>query len=108
MEEIIHHILEVEEQAKKIVEGSDNDAQAIAERARSEARALVENARSDAHSQAAEILKEALRAAEETRQKRLDEIRRSAPSAETIDAGLRRAAMETVFARITGLSADRR
>ncbi len=108
MEEIIQHILEVEEQAKKVVESSHKDSQAIAERARNEARALVENARSDAHSQAAEILKEAFRAAEEAKRKRLDEIRRSAPSVETVDADLRRAAAETVFTRITGLSADRR
>ncbi len=94
MEEIIRHILEIEEQAKKIVEDSRKKAGAIIENAHAEARRIGENSRTQARLQAADILQNSLRTAEETKTKRLDEIRRNAPCAENIEPEPRSAAVK--------------
>jgi vacuolar-type H+-ATPase subunit H len=103
MEEIIRHILEVEKQAKKIVEDGRKEAEALLEKARESTRNIVANARDAAHSQSVEIVNEALRRAEQAKQKRLEEIRRTAPQIESINPDLRRTATSTIIARICGL-----
>lgn len=104
MKEIIQHILEVEQQAKKIVEDSLEQVRAITENTRSEALSIVENARNEAQTRAADTLMDALAAVEEKKKKRLDEIRLNAPRAENLAPELRRAAVEKALALIIGLA----
>jgi len=106
MEEIIRHILEIEEQAKKIVEDSRKKAGALIENAHAEARRIGENSRTQALQQATDILQNSLRTAQETKAKRLDEIRRNAICAKNIESELHGAAVKKSASIIAGLESQ--
>ncbi len=97
MEEVIRKILQVEEEAKAIVERGEREANDVLENARKDVRRIVDDAQTNAREQAARLVEEAVAAAREAARKYLDEEARAAEKSVRVDDSSREKAVQLVM-----------
>lgn len=102
MRDVIQQIIEVEQQAKGILEAARIEAERIRSEARSEASRLVDEARRDGQAEARLLLESAHRDAEEEKSRLLAEAAERIEACVQVDEAVRRRAVERVVRRIQG------
>lgn len=85
MGDVIERVLNVEEEARRIVAEAEQEAQAILDRAHAEAQQIESAARERARREADDLLSAKARVLEERRQKAIQEEQQRLPSVEGID-----------------------
>ena len=106
MREAIRELLEVEQEARRIVRKGEAEADRIRREARRDADALAEKARADAALQAAEHIDGAVRQAGDEKKRRLEAARRELEANGRIPGDVRESLVEKVAGRILGADED--
>ena len=106
MSDVVQRLLEVEEEAKSIIEQARQEASRLVEDARQEAQRTLEQSRLAARAEAEEIVRAREQEARDERQRALDEAGRSAVSIESVDPDRLRRAVDRVVRVIARRETD--
>lgn len=106
MSDVVQRLLQVEEEAKNIIEQARHEATKLVEDARQEARRTVEESRRAARAEAEEIVRAREQEARDETQRALDEAGRSAVSIESVDPDRLKHAVERVVRVIARRETD--
>jgi vacuolar-type H+-ATPase subunit H len=102
MREVIQKIIEVEQQAKGVLEAAQTEAERIRVAAHGEARRITDDARRDGQAEAQGIVEAAEREAEEEKARRLAVAAARIEAQVKLAAAVRRRAVERIVRRICG------
>ncbi|MDP6106842.1 MAG: hypothetical protein QGI33_00190 [Candidatus Brocadiia bacterium] len=106
MSDVVQRLLQVEEEAKSIIEQARQEASSLVEDARLEARRTVDQSRLAARAEADEIVRAREQEARDERQRALDEAGRSAVSIESTDPDRLKHAVDRVVQVIARRETD--
>ncbi|MCK4376343.1 MAG: hypothetical protein KAX19_13485 [Candidatus Brocadiae bacterium] len=84
MSDVIERLLEVEQQARRIIAEAEREAARTVDRARQEARRIAAEGREEARRQAEQLVAHNARALQEQKEKLIEQERRRLPSAQSI------------------------
>jgi len=109
MSDILHRLLEIEEEARGIVELARQEAARTVEQARAEARKMIQQATEAARRESQELKRKQREEAEMRKQKAVEEARQGAPSVQTVDSRRISEAVELVTRAVAhGLAEEER
>jgi len=100
--DVIDRLLEVEREARAVIEKAEQEAGQLVENAREEARRIVEEGHEEGRRRAEEILQESVRRLDEQRKERLERERARLPSAEGVDEAVLNKTADFVVGVIAG------
>lgn len=106
MSDVVQRLLQVEEEAKSIIEQARQEATKLVDDARQEARCTVEQSRRAARAEAEEIVRAREQEARDERQRALDEAGRSAVNIESVDPDRLKRAVDRVVQVIARRETD--
>ena len=102
MREAIRELLEVEEQARKIVQDTEKTADERRRKAQIDADAVLEQARSDASRKASELVAEAVEKTRAEKKERLEALRKEIQAQTSVPSEKERRMIDRVMSRLLG------